>query len=315
MKILVTGANGFVGRCLVRHLAERGHAVTGTVRREFEGFDPAIHRVIREGQPFGSALDGVEAVVHAAGVAHRPSMEGTLFLSGNRDWTVRIAEEVARSGVRALVHLSSIAAFGVPQDRACLVAGLRECDEGNPRNLYGRSKREAEPAVEGLEESGVLGVNLRPPLIYGPGAPGNWAKLLKLVALPCPLPFASVDNRRSYLGIGSLCEAIDAVLAAAGSEGGPQRSGTYHLAEAEPVSLREIVTVLRSAMGKPRGLFPFPSRALEAALGAVGKASMADGLFGDLVVDSSKFREIFGWNPSNETLDAMARSVGSAQEF
>lgn len=295
MRVLVTGANGFVGSRLIRFLREAGHSVTGVVRRDFEGRDPSL--VVLSGESsFSPLLEGTDAVVHTAGVAHRPGATREEYVSGNRDLTIRLAGEVASSPVRVLVHLSSIAA--------------REAGSGHSRRPgdYGLSKREAEPAVEALAESGKLGVNLRPPLIYGTGAPGNWGKFVRLAKLPVPLPFASVRNRRSYLGLDHLCEAIGAILALPGD---PSRSGTYEIADRETPSLAEVLAAVRRGLGRSAGLVPFPPAILDRVLRLAGREAMAEGLFGDLLLDARPFEEAFSWRPARPTLEAMERSLAS----
>lgn len=295
MRILVTGANGFVGSRLIHFLRASGHSVTGVVRRDFEGRDRSL--VVLSGESsFAPLLEETDAVIHAAGVAHRPGATREEYFSGNRDLTARLAGEVAASPVRVLIHLSSIAA--------------REAGSGRSRRPgdYGLSKREVEPAVVALAESGKLGVNLRPPLIYGPDAPGNWGKFVRLARLPMLLPFASVRNRRSYLGLDHLGEAIEAILSA---PGGPSRSGTYEVADRETPSLPEVLAAVRRGLARPAGLMPFPPGILERALRLAGREAMAEGLFCDLLLDSRPFEEAFSWRPASPTLEAMERTLAS----
>lgn len=294
MRVVVTGANGFVGTRLVRVLREAGHEVKGSVRHGFEGFDPEIHAIVSDGGSHANLLRETDVLVHAAGVAHRPEATREDYFAGNRDMTLRLAGEVAASGVRAMIHLSSIAARETGQGGS-----------GRPSD-YGLSKLEAEPAVEALVRHHKLGVNLRPPLIYGPDAPGNWGRLVRLARLPLPLPFASVRNRRSYLALDHLVEAVLAILARADQ---PGLSGTYEIADRETPSLPEVLASVRRGMSRKPGLVPFPPSWISGALRIAGKAAMADGLLGDLSLDASPFEDGFSWRPSSPTLEAMARSV------
>jgi len=303
VKIVVTGAGGFAGRHLVAALRGAGHEVSPWVRRETPGAVVVdLLRVVP------AMLEGVDAVVHSAGVAHLRARKGedltALFHEGNTLTTTALAAAVAASGVTALIHLSSIAAAGYTE--YATGAGLAEDQAIAPSGPYGESKLLAEAPVEALRDVGKFGVNLRPPLLYGAGARGNWPKLLQLARSPLPLPFGSVRNRRSFLGMGNLADLILTILS---RDLKSDLSGTYHVADTEVVSLREVVTTLRSALGKKRGLLPFPPALMKTLLKAAGRGSMGDGLFGDLVVDSSRVREAFAWSPPVATLDGMRRSV------
>lgn len=292
----------------MRTLAVRGHETHGLYRRDFPSFDPLRH-YLWDGREFPvEVLDGVEGVIHAAGAAHCPRAPAEFFDQGNRELTHSVVWAVSKTAVPVLIHLSSIAAD----------ANVRFGTETS----YGRSKREAEAAVEALRGSGKLGVNLRPPLIYGPGAPGNWAKLVRLARSRAPLPFAIVRNRRYYLGIDNLASAVAAVLEVAsrtpdenatGLGARPARlaskSGNYVVADSAPLSLAEVVKILREALGRRPGLFAFPPSILGQGLRLCGKSAMADGLFGDLVLDSAPFRNTFGWVPPLSSPEGMAASI------
>jgi len=294
LRILVTGANGYVGSRLLERLAAAGHEVTAAVRRPFEGLDSVRYAVIVEGSSYVPVLEGIDAVVHTAGVAHRSDATTEDYLLGNRDLTRRLAKEVAASGVKVLIHLSSIAA------REAAHAG------GGRAVGYGLSKLAAEPAVEALEASGKLGVNLRPPLIYGAGAPGNWGRLVRIAQLSLPLPFAAVQNRRSYLGLDHLIDAILLILA---RDAQPELSGTYEIADRDTFALPEVIAAVRRGFSRRPGLVPFPLSWMNGALQIAGKEAMAEGLFGNLLLDASSFETAFKWRPARATLEAMERSV------
>ncbi len=304
----MTGVNGFVGSHFASFFRDQGHEVVGTARSHFEGFDPEHHYLAGADDDFSALLSGVDLVIHAAGVAHNPTSDpvelAALFEKGNRDWTRNLAAAVAASEVRGMIHISSIAAAGEPEKFGEM--GMRECDESSVCSDYGRSKRQAEPAVSALKESGKLGVNLRPPLIYGRGTKGNWAKIEKLAATGLPLPFGIVNNKRSYLGIENLCDLVSSII---GKIDDPGSSGTYHVADDQFVSLKEVVTALRAGSGKSAMLLPVPPGFMRFAFVCLGKTRMAKGLFDDLKLDTTSVKTAFNWTPRHSTLDSMKRSV------
>ncbi|MEM6278119.1 MAG: NAD-dependent epimerase/dehydratase family protein [Verrucomicrobiota bacterium] len=308
MKVLVTGATGFVGSHAVSWLAARGHDVTGTVRAGRARPEAGQWIEADSNSDFSGILEGFDALIHAAGVAHNPTNDPeelrSLFAQGNRDWTRRLAESVVETNVRVMIHISSIAAAGKGVESGGKES--REGEETTPGTDYGKSKREAEPFVGDLGGKGRLGVNLRPPLIYGPGTKGNWAKIVSLARSPLPIPFGSVRNQRSYLGIENLCGLMESILLHAD---GFEKSGTYSVADEGTFSLREVVEALRSGLGRSPGLVSFPPGILRTALVVLGRKKMAEGLFDDLILDTSAVEEAFGWKPQKETLASMSESV------
>lgn len=304
--MVVTGAGGFVGRHLVAALGGAGHEVIPWVRREIPGaFVVDLARVD------SVKFDGVDAVVHSAGVT--PFAVGAggnisgLFFEGNTAVTSALAKAVAASEVRFFVHLSSIAAAGFTGYSSG--RGLSEDEAIEPAGSYGKSKFLAEGPVEELRFAGKMGVNLRLPLLYGDGAGGNWRRLVRLARSPLPLPFGAVKNRRSFCGIENLTDLVLTILAR-GDE--PARSGTYHVADAEVVSLSEVIGVLRSAYGEKAGMFSFPPAIIQKLFKVAGRGSAGEGLFGDLVINSARVCETFSWSPAVETLEGMRRSVARA---
>lgn len=289
MRVLVTGAKGFVGSHLIQHLSGCGIETIGSSRRPVGESAPGRFVIAGPDARIGEHLGGVDVVIHAAGVAHRSADYEEEMMEGNARWTERIVKSVIDSEVKALVHISSIAAV-----------------EGG--NAYGRSKLLAEESVNELAVSGKTGINLRPPLIYGNGAKGNWPKLVGLAKSPIPLPFASVKNQRSFMGISNLCELLRAILDRCDH---PELSGTYPVADDDLVSLEEIIRTLRNRLGRGAGMFPFPVAMLDGLLRRTGKATMADGLFRDLRIDASEVKKAFGWNPTTPTLEGMADSLFS----
>lgn len=302
MTVLVTGANGFVGRPLCRLLAGSGLAVAGAVRpnarlpdgveaRKVAGLSPATD--------WSAALAGMSAVVHLAArvhVMHDNSADPLAeFRAANVAGTLRLAEQAAEAGIRHLVFMSSIKAngeetFGTPFGP----------DNALPVDPYGISKLEAETGLAGIAARTGLAVTvLRPPLVYGPGVKGNFRALIDLVARGVPLPLGLVRNRRSLIGLGNLTDAIRASLQAPPPPGGCR---TFTLCDTETVSTPELVRRIGAALGRPARLLPVPAALLRLAGALAGKGAVLQRVTGSLEVDSTAIAAALGWTPP-ETLD------------
>ncbi len=305
MRILLTGARGFIGSHLRARLIAAGHEVIGTTRPPMASAESDGCLVLDPAKVPERLLEGFDALVHTADptparVGREPgrTWEDGVLLSKN------LALAVSKSPVRTVIHLSSVAALGGPDTLSR--AALDDTLVATPESDYGRHKARCEELFRALATPDRLIVTLRPPLVYGPGAGGAWAQLLGLVRSALPLPFASVNNRRSFLGVDNLGDLVVAILA---HHGQGNRSGSYLAADREVVSLREICTALRQSLGKHPGLLPFPPALLAAALRCLGKKEAAAGLFGDLVIDASRVEAVFSSPPSLATLAGMARSL------
>lgn len=250
MRVLVTGISGFIGSALAPALEARGHVVSG---------------VTREARTLAEAFAGSEAVVHLANIAHS-TLNRELLWRVNVDGTRRAAELAAAAGAKRFVYLSSVK------------AGREE-----PGDAYAETKLAAERALAGVR--GVEIVILRLPLVYGPRVKANFLRLMRAVARGWPLPFASIRNRRSFLYVGNLVDAIARALDA------PRAAGkTYLVADGAPVSTPELCRALGAALGRPARLFPFPPGILE-ILPSMKKLTRS------LEVDDSAFRGDAGWRP------------------
>ena len=305
MRILVTGATGFVGRTLCPVLAGRGHDVRAAVRGDsrVDVADRVIVGDIGPGTSWDAALKGVDSVVHLAARAHvlNDSAEKTqLYFETNHYGTQSLAEAAARAGVRRFLFLSSIKVNGEDSSQGA----YRAVDEPQPRDAYGESKWLAEQAVRRVaEQSGMQAVVVRPPLVYGPGVKANFVRLMRWVETRRPLPLASIENRRSLVSVWTLCDLLATLLEH------PEAPGTWMVSDGEDISTPDLIRRIGRAMGRPARLVALPVGLLR-ALGAVsGKKAEVARLCGSLVVDIAATRAKLDWSPPLSVDEAVRRTV------
>jgi nucleoside-diphosphate-sugar epimerase len=312
-QILVTGASGFVGRALCRQLARRDFSYRPVVRSSGRDGEFALGS-FDENTDWSHVLDGCSAVIHLAARAHvlRETATEALeeFRKTNVHATVNLAKSAAHSGVKRLVYVSSIGVNGIS---TTLETPFTEYDSPNPHNDYAQSKWEAECALRNIEaETGLEVVIVRPPLVYGVDAPGNFALMVSALRRGVPLPFLSIENSRSLLYVDNL---VDALLLCASH---PAAGGnTFLVADSEETSTPALLRHLADGMGVPARLFSFPSGLLRLAGKLTGRANAVDRLLDSLRVDSGKIRRELGWRPPytlQEGLDVTARELVQKNE-
>ena len=305
-RILITGASGFVGRHLVSRYLELGRMLTLAVQDKSR-CEPAWLRdrnirvtetgPLENSELLQDALLDVSDIVHLAGLAHvmRPhkgqkALDG--FMSANEKATAKLVDAaLAAKTVRTFVYLSSIAATA--ENSANHVVGDNSAQM--PGTPYGRSKRAAELNLERLARKGIFAIALRPPLIFGPAAKGNWARLLGLSRSGLPLPFGATRNRRSLISVDTMTEAIIHLT----SHRWPStKSGNYCVADSGTISLAQIVTELRRGLNIPARMFAIPGPIVYGLARLAMPKRQVVGLLGDLEVDSERFNDAFGFRPA-----------------
>lgn len=308
--IVVTGANGFVGRALCRLLVARGHTVTGLVRHA-GGCVTGVSEWLHSGKDF-SGLDNAwpdalqaDAIVHLAARVHVMRDESAdpdmAFRAANVDGTLRVAEAAVRHGVPRFVFVSSIKAVaetdeGIP---------LTEDVPVRPQDAYGRSKLEAEQAL--LELHGRCGLEVtrvRPPLVYGPGVRANFLALMNAVSRGIPLPLGSITARRSIVYVENLADALlqCAVQASAANS-------CFHVAD-DDLSVACLVDSLGRHMHRPAKLISVPASVLRLAGVLTGRSAQVERLTGSLRLDTFHIRTALGWTPPYSTEEGLAATAG-----
>lgn len=296
-RILVTGASGFVGPHVVAALIRAGYRPRLALRGPQPvpaGAEAVVTGDLSMPVDWRAALEGVDHVVHMAGLAHAgPGLDEVLYRRINTEATLELARAAEKAGVQRFVHLSSIKALTDAFDGP----PLREDMEPAPGDAYGRSKLAAE---QGLAARDLDWVVLRPVLIYGPGVKANMAALLKLARLPVPLPLGGLKAQRSLLAVENLASAILFALTPAC----PGRQ-SYALSDPEPISVADMLAAMRSGLGRSPGLLPVPEGWLHRLARLAGREDTFLKLAGSLVARPERLLSA-GWRPQVETKTALA---------
>jgi nucleoside-diphosphate-sugar epimerase len=310
MNLLVTGATGFLGRAILQSAAISVEGqLFGSVRLDSQPVISTATKVVMgelsARTEWSKWLGGVDVVVHTAARAHvlRDGSRNPLteFRRVNRDGTLKLARECALAGVRRFIFISSIGVNGAET----FESPFGPEDTLRPRTPYAQSKMEAEQGLRQIAaESGLEVVIIRPPLVYGPKAPGNFGRLLSLVKSGIPLPLGAVDNKRSLVGIDNLVDLVKICIVH------PKAPGCIFLvSDGMDVSTTELLRFMGQALRKPARLIPVPVGILKAGAALFGKQEVARQLLGSLQVDISKTRELLGWSPPITVNEGLRRAA------
>jgi UDP-glucose 4-epimerase len=306
-RILVTGSSGFIGSAVSSALAAAGHSVRAASRRSNKTANqdniewvelPDLENEV-DWAPF---LDGIDIVVHLAAIAHRSHADDPDYAKANRIATTSLVQACRRHMIKRLIFMSSIGAqTGSAADHV-----VTEIDEPRPITAYDRAKLAAEQEIR---HSGAPFTILRPVIVYGPGAKANIALIMRIAALPLPLPFGAFENRRSLLAIDNLIQAIILCL-----DSPLTMNQTFIVSDREPITLAEMFATLREAAGNSSRLIRVPPSAVRAMIVAAGRQGLWDRIGRELVASSANLQKA-GWSPQIETkagLRAMVRATFGA---
>ena len=295
-KILVTGANGFVGKALCQALRNRGDNYLGSVRDKaltIKGQDYIIVESLDANTDWRKALDGCDTVVHLAGRAHilNDNIADSLaaFRLTNTQGTLNLAEQAAKCGVSRFIFLSSIGVNG------SVTSGIpfTPNDSPSPHSPYSVSKLEAEIGLREIARRTTLDVVIiRSPAIYGKDSPGNFGLIEKFIKYGIPLPFGSIDNKRSLVAIENMVSFIMVCIE-------HQRAGNelFLISDDDDLSTLEIVELLGKLIGKKPRTVKLPLKLLRCILTILGKRKAAVSLMSDLQLDVDRSRQLLGWSP------------------
>ena len=309
MKILVTGATGFIGTQLSETLAKSGHQVRETARSIAPNRSTTRELItcdLESANNLDHLTTGCDAIVHLAGRAHvmsdNPVTSESLYVSANVDVTRKLAQSAARTGVKRMILMSSVKVNG---ESTTINSPFTAQDIPNPQDPYGRSKTQAEQALwDVASTSGLEGVVIRPPLVYGPGVRANFASMIGIVNRGIPLPLGSIQNRRSFVSLDNLVDLISTTVQSPNAAG-----NTFLVSDGHDLSTPDLIRSIASALDQSPKLFPFPSALLKLAATATGKRSAYDRLCGSLTVDIALTKQKLSWSPPCTVQDSMQRTV------
>lgn len=305
-RVLVTGASGFIGRPLLDCLLIAGYSVRAATRSG-SSLPKSVEIVtvpdFTKDIDWNPIVSGIDFVIHLAGLAHVDPNE---LSSGRLDSvnciaTQKLAIAAKKAGVDRFVFISSVRAQVGPSS----IQTICEKDEACPTDDYGHSKLAAEATVRATSLPFTI---LRPVVVYGPNPRANIKTLVRFALSPFPLPFLGLNNRRSLLSIDNFLSAILFVLNTPTTVG-----EIYLVADARPLTLGEIFTMLRQAQGRSPGLFYIPPPLLRLALILLNRRDFWQRMYGELVVDTTKLQSL-GWHPTVASIKDFAAMIQSERQ-
>lgn len=311
MKVLLTGSSGFVGLALLARLAaQEPLELVAASRRPVFGLPPGVAyglvTDIAADTVWQHVLRNVQVVIHAAARVHvmsdkvaEPLAE---FRKINVGGTLNLARQAAAEGVRRFIFISSIKVNG---EGTLLGEPYVSQAMGDPVDPYGISKMEAELGLRTISfETGMEVVIIRPVLVYGPGVKANFLSMLRWLHKGVPLPFGSIDNRRSLVALDNLVDLIVTCI-----DHPAAANQTFLVSDGEDLSTTELLRRMGTALGKPARLLPVPKWLIERGAVILGKQALAQRLCGSLQVDINKNRELLGWVPPVSVDEALCRTA------
>ena len=313
MRVLLTGGTGFIGAAVAPSLIQRGYKVRALVRGKFHKLGNSVEQVICDlgnlNDVSPNVFTDIDCVIHLAGRAHVMNESASDALSvyrrSNCEFTLNLAHLCSKLGVKRFVFLSSIKVNG---EMTSVGSSFKPESGFAASDPYGISKYEAEKGLlELASRSGMEVVIIRPPLVYGPNVKGNLASMISWVRKGVPLPFGLIDNKRSLIALDNLVDFI--LLCADRKSSSSAANQVFVLSDEEDVSTSILLRRIAKAYCVKSRLVPVPVSLMRLAAMLLGRTDLADRLFGNLQVDSSKSRDLVGWQPKctmEEQLQKMA---------
>jgi nucleoside-diphosphate-sugar epimerase len=308
-KICITGANGFIGKSICQSLINTNYRVRAFTRSYTGIIEARNIEYIKINSDFNKVnwkdlLNGYDCVIHCAGKV--PSLKKKNFFNNyksiNIDGTRYLAEQSSKAKIKRFIFLSSINVLGSNTNKR---KPFVYSDKPKPDSDYGFSKFLAEKKLKKIsKETGLDITIIRPPIVYGPNAPGNFKRLIKIVNTGIPLPFGKINNKRSFIGISNLIEVIKKCIK------NPKAAGkTFLVSDGEDLSTVELINYINSINRKSSRLFPFPKLLLSLFAKIINKNEEMSRLLGSLQVDITYTIKVLNWRPSTSVKDEIKKML------
>lgn len=296
--ILLTGASGFIGRYVNQVLEYQCAISCRNYTKETRNARTVLFHELLDEEAVNKHFNGIKVVIHLANLAHQNDYNLTQLKDVNVDATLKLARISAQNNVKRFVYVSSILVNGPP----CSNSIFSSDSNGVPNTAYAHSKYDAETGLKEIAtETGLEVVIVRPTLVYGPNAPGNFGALTRLVDKVPLLPFGLTDNKRDFIAVQNLADLL--IICASD----PKAAGhTFLASDGKTVSIKEFTNAIAKGLNKKLIQLPVPVSIMKMVAKLVGKSAIAEQLFGNLQVDSSNGHEVLGWIPPYTMEQAMA---------
>jgi nucleoside-diphosphate-sugar epimerase len=291
-KLLITGANGFIGSFLCKTIKD-SYTIVKQVRKTDKKKLSKSHEIelnINGETDWLSHLIGVDTIVHLASIAHNSSDDFIVINEVNVYGTAQLAKQAANAGVKRFIYISSISVLG------CDTTGKKPLDDFSivsPHSQNAWSKLNAENLLLKIaDETDLEVVIIRPVLVYGANAPGNFGKLVNLINKVLVLPFGLCNNKRSFISVDNLSNFISVCI-----EHPKAKNEVFCISDGNDVSIREFTDGIAKGLNKRLIQLPIPVSIFKLVGKITGKSEPIEQLIGDLQVDSSKARDLLDWTP------------------
>lgn len=310
-KFLVTGGSGYIGKKFIQSLIDRKELVIPITRKKTNIVNSKYisNCIFSDIQSLEIKdlidLGRVDTAIHIAAKAHVSGVDLSEYRLVNTDATLRFAKFCSEIGVKRFIFLSSIGVNGISN-----TSPFSTADSPAPVEGYAVSKFEAEVGLRKIAaETGMEIVIIRPPLVYGPNAPGNFGKLAKLASKNLPLPFGAIYNKRSLVSLDNLVDLIITCI-----DHPNAANQTFLVSDDHDVSTTELLNAMTLASGKQPRLIPVPVSVLRLAGRLTGKLGVIDRLCGNLQVDISHTKDVLGWKPPVSFQDGIQKCFQKEQK-